>query len=83
MIASHTHADIALLWGRKQPFSVRTEELTELFWLSELDFHSIMIEYPDMVIIMKTIARQRLNHFRIPEMCVQKPATVRRSPPCA
>ena len=42
--------EIALLWGRKQPFSVRTEEVTEVFWLPEADFHVIMLEYPDMVI---------------------------------
>lgn len=61
-------AEIALLWGRKQPFSVRTEEATELFWLSEMDFHAIMVEYPDMVVVMKTIARQRMSRYDIPEV---------------
>ena len=66
--ASHVgDTEIALLWGRKQPFSVRTEEVTELFWLSEMDFHGILVEYPDMVVVMKTIARQRMERFNIPE----------------
>lgn len=58
--------EFSLLWGHKQPLTVRTTQDSEFFVMSEEDFHDIMADYPDTITLMKEVAKERIRRLNIP-----------------
>lgn len=59
--------EMSLLWGHKQPMTVRTLQDCQLYSMCDDEFHEVMLDYPDVVSLMKEIARQRMKRLHIPD----------------